>query len=140
MKTRDINTSHLAGEFLVSGELSRRGYLVSITMGNAKAIDIFASTQKVGVIKIDVKASRYKTSWPIGKIDDTVYYIFVYLQTEDKLRNENKSNVNTPPEYFIVQGKDIISKNFIEPWRNMPGIKYASLKEYRERWDILPPP
>ena len=30
----DKNTSALAGEFLVAGELSRRGYLVSITMGN----------------------------------------------------------------------------------------------------------
>ena len=36
------NTTHLAGEFLVAGELSRRGYPVSITMGNAKSVDIYA--------------------------------------------------------------------------------------------------
>jgi len=42
----DKNTSHLAGEFLVAGELSRRGYPVSITMGNAKSIDILADSEK----------------------------------------------------------------------------------------------
>ncbi len=136
----DKNTSALAGEFLVAGELSRRGYLVAITMGNAKAIDIFASTQEGVRIGIDVKASRYKTSWPIGKIDETLYYVFVYLQTEDKLQSDIKSNTNTPPEYFIVPGKDIISKKLVIPWKNMSGVKYNSLTEYKERWDKLPLP
>ena len=36
------NIIHLAREFLVAGELSRRGYPVSITMGNAKSVDIYA--------------------------------------------------------------------------------------------------
>jgi len=35
------NTTHLAGEFLVAGELARRGYPVSITFGNAKSVDIY---------------------------------------------------------------------------------------------------
>ncbi len=134
----DSNTAALAGEFLVAGELSRRGYLVSITMGKAKAIDIFASTHKGERIGIDVKASRYKTSWPVGKIDETLYYVFVSLQTEDKLRSDIETYSNTPPEYFIVSGKD--AKKLVIPWKSMPGVKYSSLKEYKERWDILPPP
>jgi hypothetical protein len=56
------NNSALAGEFLVAGELSRRGYSVSITKGKAKAIDIFASTRDGTKIAIDVKTSSYKTS------------------------------------------------------------------------------
>ncbi len=51
----DKNTTHLAGEFLVAGELSRRGYPVAITFGNAKSVDIYATTQQ-GEIKIDAKA------------------------------------------------------------------------------------
>jgi len=135
----DSNTSALAGEYLVAGELSRRGYLVSITMGNAKAVDIFASTQKE-TIKIDVKASRNKTSWPIAKANEDLYYVFVYLQPKDKLRIESKSGISTPPEYYIVPAKDIVRKNLIIPWESIPGIKYNSLKEYRERWDLLPQP
>ena len=60
------NTSHLAGEFLVAGELSRRGYPVSITIGNAKSVDIYASTGEC-VIKVDAKAGRSKSNWPIEK-------------------------------------------------------------------------
>ena len=134
------NTSAFAGEFLVAGELSRRGYLVSITMGNAKSIDIFASTEEGVKIGIDVKASRYRTSWPIAKVDESLFYIFVYLQTEDKLKNDNKTRVNTSPEYYVVPGQDIMKNKLVEPWKSIPGIKYSSLQEYREGWSILPHP
>jgi hypothetical protein len=135
------NTSHLAGEFLVAGELSRRGYPVSITMGKAKAVDIYVDAQEV-TIRVDTKASQYHTSWPIEKVDEKVYYIFVYLQNEDKLRKESKSNTSTPPEYFIAHGKEIIAKGLKKPWRGMAGVTYASLnnENYKERWDKLPPP
>ena len=139
------NTAALAGEFLVAGELSRRGYPVSITMGNAKAIDINANAQNEVTVRVDVKASRYKTSWPVGKVEEALYYIFVSLQTE----NETRKNV--PPEYFIVSGKEILSKNLLTKWTNMSGIKYAALNtrttrgdkeewDYKERWDTLPLP
>ncbi|MDO8716309.1 MAG: hypothetical protein Q7J73_05830 [Dehalococcoidales bacterium] len=133
----DKNTSHLAGEFLVAGELARRGYPVSITMGNAKAIDIHADVKgQKDTIRIQVKATRSKTSWPIRNddIEDDLYYVFVYLQTENKIKE------NTPPEYFIVHGKELNSRNLVRPWKNMPGITYRSLEDYRERWDGLPPP
>ena len=102
------NTSHLAGEFLVAGELSRRGYPVSITMGNAKAVDIYADTV-VGVIRVEVKAGRAKGNWPIAKnsINRDVYYIFVYLQ----------KSYTKAPEYFVISGKEIVSKDLIKTWQ-----------------------
>ena len=132
----DTNTSHLAGEFLVAGELSRRGYPVSITMGNAKAIDIHADTlSRQETIRVDAKATRSKTSWPIKEnaVDKDLFYIFVYLRTEEEIKHNAKS------EYFIVTGREIITKHLIKPWK-MPGIPYSSLKkqEYEERWDKLP--
>ena len=33
----------VAGEYLVAGELSRRGYIASITLRNSRGIDIIAS-------------------------------------------------------------------------------------------------
>jgi hypothetical protein len=38
----DRNCTHLAGEYFVAAELYRRSYSVAITIGNAKAIDLFA--------------------------------------------------------------------------------------------------
>jgi hypothetical protein len=127
------NTSHLAGEFLVAGELSRRGYAVSITMGNAKSVDIYADTRD-GVIKVDAKAGRAKGNWPITKtgVNRDAYYIFVYLQ----------KSYNKTPEYFVISGIDIIAKDFIKSWQTRQGIPYSTLNEggYREAWNNLPPP
>jgi len=130
------NTTHLAGEFLVAGELSRRGYPVSITFGNAKAVDIYADT-KSGPVVIDAKAGRTKSNFPIKKenINKRQYYIFVYLKTKEDIEN------NIPPVYFIVTGKEIIDNNLITAWKTRQGIKQTDLntKKYKERWDKLPP-
>lgn len=131
------NTTHLAGEFLVAGELSRRGYPVSITFGNAKSVDIYADVGN-STIKVDAKAGRGKSNWPIEKsrVDENVYYIFVYLQTRNRIRR------NVAPEYFVVSGEEILSKELIRTWRTRQGIRYSTLNtaEYKERWDKLPQP
>jgi hypothetical protein len=133
----DKNTSHLAGEFLVAGELSRRGYPVSITFGNAKSVDIHADTQ-MGTIRIDAKAGRAKGNWPIeeGSIDTKMYYIFVHLQTPKKIRR------NIAPEYFVVEGNEILTRKLIKEWKTRHGIKYSDLNNshYKGRWDKLPLP
>lgn len=129
------NLSHLAGEFLVAGELSRRGYPVSITMGNAKSVDIYADTEK-GPIKIDAKATKSKTSWYISKkgVSRDVYYIFVILFEGDKVKANS-------PEYYIIKGSEIIDKKIIQTWAgNNEGIRYLVLKEYKDKWDLLPIP
>ncbi len=127
------NTSHLAGEFLVAGELSRRGYPVSITMGNAKSVDIYADARD-GVIKVDAKGGRGKSNWPITKhsVKEDVYYIFVYLPPAN----------DEPPEYFIASGKEILSKNLIKTWKTRQGITYPALNTggYRGGWHKLPVP
>jgi len=131
------NTSHLAGEFLVAGELSRRGYPVSITFGNAKSVDIYADAYST-TIRVDAKAGRSKSNWPINEnsVSPDTYYIFVYLQTQNMVEG------NIAPEYFIVCGKEIISKKLIKKWGTRQGIPYSTLNtdEYKERWNLLPKP
>ena len=133
----DKNTTHLAGEFLVAGELSRRGYPVAITFGNAKSVDIYATTQQ-GEIKIDAKAGRTKSNFPISKssVDEKMYYIFVYLQSK------NKIYANISPEYFIATGHEILKNNLIVTWRTRQGIRYSNLNtnEYKGNWDKIPSP
>ena len=130
------NTTHLAGEFLVAGELARRGYPVSITFGNAKSVDIYVETQD-GTKKVDAKAGRAKTNWPIGettRIEKDAYYIFVYLQTLSKIKE------GVAPEYFVVSGKEILDNELIRQWAGRRrGILYKALKtpDYFQRWDKL---
>ena len=120
------NTTHLAGEFLVAGELARRGYSVSITMGNAKSVDIYAESQKC-VLKIDAKAGRAKGNWPINKeqVEQDVFYIFVHLGTAKQIKN------NANPEYFIVSGREIKNRNLIDTWKTRQGIRYSTLADDR---------
>lgn len=124
------NTTHLAGE------LSRRGFPVSITFGNAKSVDIYADT-KSGPVVIDAKAGRTKSNFPIKKenINRRQYYIFVYLKTEEDIEND------APPIYFIATGKEIIENDLITVWKTRQGIKQSDLhtEKYKERWDKLPP-
>jgi len=136
MPVTDRNTSHLAGEYLVAGELSRRGYPVSITMGNAKSVDIFVKTS-IGISEVDAKALRGKPDWPITKnnIKKDQFYIFVLLRTRNEII-ENKS-----PRYFIAKGAELLP--MVETWgTTMQGIRYASLNNetFENRWDKIPPP
>jgi hypothetical protein len=132
---KEKNTSHLAGEFLVAGELARRGYPVSITMGNAKSVDIYADTQK-GPIKIDAKAGRAKGNWPVNEhsLQHDVFYIFVHLGTDTQIKN------NDPPEYFIVTGNEIKSRNLVDTWGTRTGIRYQALEDCKGKWNKLPAP
>lgn len=60
-KRADGQVTGLAGEFFVAGELLKRGLQTSITFGNAKAIDIFAHSERSGVTyTVQVKALRQK--------------------------------------------------------------------------------
>jgi len=59
----------IAGEYLVAGELSRRGYVASLTLRNTRGIDILASnkdaTKSVG---IQVKTTQGATAaWVMAK-------------------------------------------------------------------------
>lgn len=50
----------MAGEYSVCAELLKRGYNASITMGNAKAVDIVVLLQDQSFRRIEVKTSRNK--------------------------------------------------------------------------------
>jgi hypothetical protein len=131
------NTTHLAGEFLVAGELSRRGYPVSITMGNAKSVDIYAESSR-GVIKVDAKAGRAKGNWPMAAdaVRKDVCYVFVHLRTDKQIKE------NIPSEYFIVWGREILTRQLVKRWGTREGIRYTTLNSnvYKEQWHKLPPP
>jgi predicted AAA+ superfamily ATPase len=49
------NNTGLSGEYFVAAELYRRGWSVGMTVGNAKAIDLFAE-RKGQIIPIQVKS------------------------------------------------------------------------------------
>jgi hypothetical protein len=126
-ETVDRNCSHLAGEYFVAAELYRRGYSVAITLGNAKAIDLFAEKGSQ-TVNIQVKAIRNRKSvgWPImrDKIMDNVLYIFVCL-----------NDPGIPPQYFICTPDEARSKAKQYKTRGIIDLTTLRSEEYIERWD-----
>jgi len=57
----DGQKSGLAGEFFVAAELLKRGLQTSLTLGNAKSIDLFAINDQDTRFTIQVKRSEVRT-------------------------------------------------------------------------------
>lgn len=122
------NNTHLAGEYFVAAELYRRGFSVEMTIGNAKAIDLFVYKDNK-VLSIQVKAIRNDKSggWPImeDKVIENILYIFVNL------------NDQSHPDYYIATSKE--TKDKVKQYATRGVISLSSLKNdnFSERWDKL---
>jgi hypothetical protein len=137
----------VAGEYFVAAELSKRGYIASVTLRNTKGVDVLCSnanaTKAVG---IQVKTnSGSKRSWILNQkaeeyFADNLFYVFVNL-------NDNKKH----PDFFVVPSKvvAIYCKTGHAGWLGRPGRmgqkhtdtlmrKFDDPKEaYLDRWDAL---
>lgn len=129
MSLIDRNCSHLAGEYFVAAELYRRGYSVGITIGNAKAIDIFIE-KGTKTLNIQVKTiySKKSVGWPITKkeIISNIVYIFVCLNGIDK-----------QPDYFICTSDEARTK--VKQYKIREIIDLSSLRsnDFINRWDKI---
>ncbi|GJD54749.1 hypothetical protein [Methylobacterium dankookense] len=97
----NAGNTHIAGEMFVAAELAKRGYSVSLTMGNAKAVDLFAE-RNGNAICIQVKAIAHKRNvgWPLpfnkAKIIDKVLYVCVIL-----------NEVGEAPTYYVLPPHEV---------------------------------
>lgn len=140
--------SGVAGEYFVAAELSRLGYVASLTLKNTRGIDILASnadaTRSVG---IQVKARQDAgTNWVLNKKDEKssrgashLFFVFVSLNGGD-----------TP--FFHIVPKNVVARfirNSHRRWlrtlgRNgrrhvdTPMRKFADrTNKYRDAWSSL---
>lgn len=122
------NNTHLAGEYFVAAELYRRGFSVGMTIGNAKAIDLFANKDNK-TLSVQVKAIRNKKSvgWPMmkDKVIDDVLYVFVNL------------NDQSNPDYYIATGQEARSKVKQYTTRGIIDLTTFRSESFYNRWDKL---
>ena len=91
----------IASEFLVAGELARRGYNGTITLGNTKSIDLIV--EKNGkLIPVQVKGIQRKKSlcWNISLkrlSNKDILYVLVNLN----------SDTLVSPEYFVLTAEEV---------------------------------
>ncbi len=139
--------SGVAGEYYVAGEMSRLGYIASITLRNTKGIDILASCadgSKTVAIQVKTNQDKHKM-WLLdikaeSSVEDNLYYVFV-----------NLNNGQGKPGFHIAPSCDVAkfaAENHIK-WlsgakRDGSARKDTNMREfkdadgvYEDRWDLL---
>lgn len=125
----DKNSTHLSGEYFVAAELYRRGYSVAMTLGNAKAIDLFAERGE-HTVNVQVKAIRDKKSsgWPMmkDKVITNIIYVFVCLNPP-----------GTPPDFYLCTSEETRSKVHQYKTRGIVTVGAVKSEAYRDRWEKI---
>jgi hypothetical protein len=136
----------VAGEYLVAAELSRRGYVATLTLRNTRGIDILASnldaTKSVG---IQVKTSQgANPKWIMSKkaeadVAENLFYVFVCL-------------VPHAAATFYVAPRRVVATFTCEShqrWLDTPGRRGQAHRDsdmrkfndpdhkYKDRWDLV---
>ena len=93
----------VAGEYCVAGELSRQGYIASITLRNTRGIDILVSNaDATHQVAIQVKTKQgSRPQWVLNKkaenfYADNLFYVFVNLK-----------NPKERPDFYIVPSRRV---------------------------------
>jgi len=124
------NNTGLSGEYFVAAELYRRGWSVGMTIGNAKAVDLFAEKDDRRVA-IQVKAiyKRKNIGWPImsDKIKKDCFYIFVNLNA-DKMDH---------PDYFICTSVEASAKVKQYATRGIIDLSTLNSETFKGNWAKL---
>jgi hypothetical protein len=107
-----------------------------MTIGNAKAVDLFAEKNDV-LVQIQVKSIywRKNSGWPmmLDKVKKDCMYIFVNL-------NANPSNTQAlmnQPDFFICTGEETSKKINQYKTRGIMTVGNLNSDEYKNRWDKL---
>lgn len=137
----------VAGEYFVAAELSRRGYIASISLRNTRGIDILATNAEASrSFTIQCKTSQIaRKTWVLNEksedfVSATHFYVFVAL-----------GGISERPSYHIVPSQDVAhhTRESHREWLQTPGRggrphvdnpvrKFSDPDDtYLERWDLL---
>lgn len=120
----------LGGEFLVAGEILRRGITAAVTYGNAKKADVVAISGN-SVTSIEVKTSS-ENKWIVGnQVPEATgdLWLFVYLPTEENLAPEYYVLTAEELHAIVKQDDDSYSARYLEKHgKDFTGLKVISLK------------
>jgi hypothetical protein len=134
------------GRVFVAAELSRRGYVASLTLRNTRGIDILvANRNATKSVAIQVKATQGPhTSWIVGRFGDdeiasNLFFVFISMYGLGE------------PRYYIVPKREVVryAESRHRQWlagrkRGGGARKDSSMRKFADpdgkylgRWDLL---
>lgn len=134
----DKNIRGAAGQFFVAGELSRRGFVAALTMGNCPGTDILVSNRTATrTAHIQVKTFIPGASkCSVGQKAETNYGPnFFWVLAGIPLSSDS------PPLYFIIPAEVMAReiRTAHQNWRDTPGKAGQEHNETTFRAVLLPP-
>jgi len=130
----------MAGEYGVCSELCKRGFDASITLGNAKAVDIVVFMQDSTYRRIEVKTSRnkrfvtgfFQKYYDIDQSPHPDFWILVLID------EDNKSH------YYILTHEEMgnvqMKRNEMDAWERIVGCDNVLLKDieqFENNWEKI---
>lgn len=130
----------MAGEYCVCAELLKRGLNASITMGNAKAVDIVVFMQDSTYRRIEVKTSRnkrfvtgfFQKYYVKDMYPHPEFWVFVHID------EDNKSH------YYILTHEEMgsiqMKRNEMDVWEKIDGCDNVLLKDieqFENNWEKI---
>lgn len=137
-------TLGLAGEYAVCAELSKKGFNVSLTFGNAKAADVVLFDYANGFRQcktIEVKTTRstkFVTGFfqKYGNLQCAVhpdYWVLVHIDSAD--------NFNFYVLTHVDMGKIQMKNNGMTSWQPLPGmcdnVLVKQVQVYKNNWTVI---
>jgi hypothetical protein len=128
-----------AGQFYVAAELSKRDFLVSLTLGNARETDLMVKSPNGVDFRVEVKTQRKRNFWRYSEkqVKENLFHVFVYL-------NEIGQN----PDFHILTSQEAMSEwneyycTHLKDGRKRTdyglGTNPASIDKYKNKWEKLP--
>ena len=117
----------IAGEFLVAGELSKRGWIATLTARNTPNVDVLAARPSGDVharIQVKTRSPAYTYAHRVGKgfsmAEDRDFVVLVDVGEEAEV-----------PRYWIVPAREANRLITNEQLRT------KDIAEYENRWDLL---
>lgn len=120
--------THLAGEYFVAAELSKRGFNVAMTVGNAKKVDLIIEDDEV-TLPVQVKAIALKkfVGWPIklgSSYSKNLIFVLVVLGKVDEL-----------PKYYVVDGKEVTT--LTKKYKSRAILNITDVKSKENNWELI---
>lgn len=129
--------SGAAGHYLVAAELSRRGYIATITLRNAKGVDVLATDQCGSrTVAIQVKTNKGShQKWmlraPCNQHSPKFFYVFVNLNLDQE---------DPRPKFYVVKSSRVAkataashAKHLSSPGRDGRPHKDTPMRIFRDR-------
>ena len=134
-----------AAQFTVAAELSRRGYRVSLTLGNAKAADLVVESPTGILFDLEVKGLASQNFWLIREDVPRTHQYFALLLVPRGVPGDAALKSS---RIFLATSQQVMAKVVSERERCLArrpdwkpsgsGLNWGEALEFESRWDVLP--